>query len=571
MSERRPREEKHEERRPAERSSGGRRAGEGSSGERRAAERNSGERRHTERSSGERRAAERSSGERRAAERSSAERRHTEKNAGGRRSAESRSAERSHLSERERLRIARQVEREKKTKRQHRILIAVLAVLVVCIAAFLVIEVFPVYASAKMEIGTEATADDFVRLPFLKGSFASDSESYDCNKMGTYRIRVKAGMFTHTCMLTITDLVPPDLITQDVITGREGTVKPEDFVVSAEDATSVTYDFAKAPDTGKIGEMQEVMIRATDEAGNVSEKPAHVTILPTTYRLDLEAGSPPPGIEAFIPAGTDNGDSRILTDISTIDYNTMGETDIRILYNGTEYPAKIRILDSVAPVFLSADNFTSFLGESIRYKEHVSVWDNGGAFELQVDTSQVDPNTEGTYPVTYTAKDTSGNEASVMIQLTIARKTADEEVLFAMVDEILASIITEDMSKRDKVEAIYNYVNGSFPFVNWSDKSSYIVAATDMIRNGQGDCYSFFALTKALLTRADIRNGDIAASGFDEHYWNLVDIDDGHGWYHVDTTPNIVPMRVCLWTSADIAAANDGRYIYNPADYPPIP
>lgn len=479
--------------------------------------------------------------------------------------------ERSYYSDREEYLAARKLAREKKTKRQHVLLIVLLVVFAVCAAAFLLIEIFPVYASAKMEVGTEAAAKDFLRFPFLEGTFTPDSEKYDRNVMGTYRIRIRSGLFTHTCMLTITDSVPPELITQDVIVGRESSAKAEDFVVSAEDATEVTFDFAKAPDPGILGEMQDVTIRATDAKGNSTEKPAHVTILPTTYRLVLEPGSQPPAIDAFLPEGTNNGDSYILSDVNAIDYNALGETDIQIVYNGTVYPAKICIVDTIAPVFLFSENFTSFLGESIRYKEHVSVSDNSGYYDLKIDTSQVDPNTEGTYPVTYTARDASGNEASVTVQITIARKTADEEMLFAMVDEILGSITTPEMSKRDKVEAIYNYVNGSFPFVNWSDKSSYVVAAMDMIRNGQGDCYSFFALTKALLTRADIKNADIAASGWDEHYWNLVDIDDGHGWYHVDTTPNIVPVRVCLWTTADLATQNDGRYIYNPADYPPIP
>ena len=60
-------------------------------------------------------------------------------------------------------------------------------------------------------------------------------------------------------------------------------------------------------------------------------------------------------------------------------------------------------------------------------------------------------------------------------------------------------------------------------------------------------------------------------NGTSEHYWNLVDIEDGHGWYHYDSTPTVIPMEILFYTDADLAPLNDGRYDYDRSKFPDIP
>ena len=129
------------------------------------------------------------------------------------------------------------------------------------------------------------------------------------------------------------------------------------------------------------------------------------------------------------------------------------------------------------------------------------------------------------------------------------------------------------MTPRDKAQAIFTYITTGFLFVNDSDKSSYVLAANTMLDLGQGDCYSFYALSKAMLTRAGIKNMDICFYNrpIREHYWNLVDIEDGHGWYHFDSSPHILPVNVFLWTTQELQEANDGRYDFDTSKYPQIP
>ena len=100
-----------------------------------------------------------------------------------------------------------------------------------------------------------------------------------------------------------------------------------------------------------------------------------------------------------------------------------------------------------------------------------------------------------------------------------------------------------------------------------------MIAALDMLNNGQGDCFSFYSIAKAMLTRTGIKNMDISVNNPSSgilHYWNLVDIEDGHGWYHFDTTRWDSEIHVFLWEDSQLAVYNDGRWDYNPDNYPPI-
>ena len=465
------------------------------------------------------------------------------------------------------------LQRKKKRQQQLRRRYLIIGIAALLFVLFMVAEIFPVYSSAKMEVGTNVSAKDFLRFGFMPAKFTGDSEALNTKVPGTYDVKIRAGIFNHKCKLTVVDSTAPELVVQDVSIGVGETCKPEDFVVSVNDATETTVRFSKAPDETLKGVAQPVEIEAEDAAGNVTVKTAQLTLLPIITPVRVELGSAPPGISSFIPDVTEEDESTyIATDLSMIDYNTLGEYPVDVVWQDKPYTAKMIIIDTDPPVFDMAENFTSYLGESIRYKAHVTVHDNSGSCELTVDTSKVDQDKVGDYEVTYTATDPYGNTASVTVTLTIAEKTANEEVLFQKVDEILSQIINDNMSAKEKVEAIHHYANRNFLFVSDSVKGDYVRAALDMLAAGQGDCYSFFSLSKALLTRAGIKNMDIGVLADDrEHYWNLVDIDDGHGWYHYDSTPNLIGMDVIFWTEEMIQEVDDGRYSYDHSKYPAVP
>ena len=101
--------------------------------------------------------------------------------------------------------------------------------------------------------------------------------------------------------------------------------------------------------------------------------------------------------------------------------------------------------------------------------------------------------------------------------------------------------------------------------------------AGDAFVNRRGDCYNYACMAKAMLTRAGITNMDIERipAGNSLHYWNLVDIGDGHGWYHFDTTPRVDGNpTILLWTDAQMmeySQAHGNCFNYDRAVYPAIP
>lgn len=119
-------------------------------------------------------------------------------------------------------------------------------------------------------------------------------------------------------------------------------------------------------------------------------------------------------------------------------------------------------------------------------------------------------------------------------------KTYSENRYNAVVQQIIGKIITDDMTPRQKCRAIYDYVKGHVYYTGSSDKSDWKKGAYSGFVNGTGDCYTYYACCRALLTELGIDNMEVQRYGSSmptRHYWNLVDY--GEGWYHMDACPHL--------------------------------
>ena len=151
-------------------------------------------------------------------------------------------------------------------------------------------------------------------------------------------------------------------------------------------------------------------------------------------------------------------------------------------------------------------------------------------------------------------------------------------IIYGMVDEILAEIITPGMTTKQQVEAIYGWVRSNCSYIGTSDKSNWIQAAYVMMTNRQGDCYNYYGLVKLMLERLEIPNIDVEKvpnfEGDSMHYWSLVSIDGGKSWYHVDATPRKVPTYFCLVTDKvmdDFSAGYRNCFNRDTSLYPATP
>jgi hypothetical protein len=195
-----------------------------------------------------------------------------------------------------------------------------------------------------------------------------------------------------------------------------------------------------------------------------------------------------------------------------------------------------------------------YVGESPTYKKYVTVSDDKDTEpELAINSSRVDINTEGSYPILYQARDKAGNKSKTLtITYVVKNKQYSEDKLMSMIaDKVKEVGITDSMSKQKKVEKIFDYVHNLFRYSDDSNipnidrskwKSDWVEEAIRTITDEAGDCYSYYSLSKAFFEYYDIENIGIMRSPNSSlegtHYWSIVNIGEGGDdkWYYYDAT-----------------------------------
>lgn len=395
--------------------------------------------------------------------------------------------------------------------------IAAVAVVVLALAGFGLARLLDsgIVRTVRIEAGSGLpSASAFVEDPARAASYASDVGSIDTAIPGRYDLEIAVGDRTYPVVLDVVDTTPPTGTAQDVTAWAGEPVAADAFVAGSSDATAVTVSFKAAPDFATVG-VRPVTVVLTDTSGNATDLDATLTV-----RADTEA-----------------------------------------------------------PVIAGVKDLSVFIGETLSYRDGVTVTDNKDAtVALQIDNSGVDLTKAGTYAVTYAATDAAGNRAEVPATVTVSVKPADyvsEADLYAKVDEIFGTILKPGMTDLDKLSAIFYYVAGHISYTGTSDKSDWVKAAYLGITRGSGDCFNYFALAKAMLTRAGFESIPIErVPAKTHHYWNLVKYNGA--WYHYDCLPNLKYYHyVCLLrTDAEVAAfsaAKDAEGLFYVFDHTGIP
>jgi hypothetical protein len=165
-----------------------------------------------------------------------------------------------------------------------------------------------------------------------------------------------------------------------------------------------------------------------------------------------------------------------------------------------------------------------------------------------------------------------------------------EEMLYPLLDDVIDEIIYNGMSKKQMLRAVYDYVYNHIAYSSIADKSSWMSAAYEGLTTGQGDCYTYYALSKAFFERLGIENLDVAREQSaviktgERHFWNLVNLgdEDAPQWYHFDAC-HLNGLRVpwgFLMTDAQLDSYSELRqsasgvtdyfYAYDKSLYPSI-
>ena len=329
---------------------------------------------------------------------------------------------------------------------------------------------------------------------------------------GEYEILLSGKFSGMTVSLTIEDTTPPTLRTKNASVWIGGTAGAWDFAAQAEDLSGVTLRLDPVPSADKEGDVPVTLV-AADPYGNETRADAVLTVM----------------------------------------------------------------ADHDPPVIYGAEDIKVYLGNTVSFRKNVWAEDaRDGAVNVSVDSSAVNLNAAGVYTVTYSASDASGNIGRKSIRVTVTE--FDEALVNSLADGVLTRIGAWSGSERDKALAIFNWVSGS---IRYSTATSYLMgqywrAAYSGLTGYTGNCYTYYAVSAVLLTRAGIENVMIQRNiPSRPHYWNLVKIDGN--WYHFDTCPHYdgCDLWSFLLTDAEVAdySANVAvdYYSFDPDLYPATP
>ncbi|MCD7862980.1 MAG: DUF5011 domain-containing protein [Lachnospiraceae bacterium] len=316
--------------------------------------------------------------------------------------------------------------------------------------------------SYVLEYGEHVTKQDLLTAQGKGMSLINqvDLNNINVSGVGEYEISSTSGSKTLTCTITVADTTPPEVTLKEATVYLNKTVSVDSFIESVTDLSGVQeVRLTEEPDTSTAG-TYTVEIEAEDIYGNVATAEA------TLY---VKKDDVPP----------------VISGLSTL---TLAK-------------------HSSAPNYLSG----------------VSANDaTDGACAVSYDASSVNYNAAGTYYVTYTASDTSGNVATKKRTVVIEHDSEDTAALVASI----ASGLSND------VKSIADYVRS-----NASHNHSY--GGSDpvwygFVANKAGNCYVHAMCLKAILDYKGIESQLIWTTN-KTHYWLVVNVNGT--WKHVDATP----------------------------------
>lgn len=201
--------------------------------------------------------------------------------------------------------------------------------------------------------------------------------------------------------------------------------------------------------------------------------------------------------------------------------------------------------DQTPPEIIGVLDREIIMGGTVSYYDGVTICDDTDpAPSLEVDSTGVDVNTPGCYFITYIATDASGNQKRMAATVTVKplpEESTEAALANQLADNILSQIITEDMTTRQQVRAIYDWARTNVKYQNGLEHEDWYQAAYVAMYQGKADCFGFFGATKLMFQRLGIPNIDVEKvppyEGASMHYWSLVSVDGGKNYYHFDSTP----------------------------------
>ena len=380
-------------------------------------------------------------------------------------------------------------------------------------------------------------------IPIINCKMVTPLKDIPLDKPGEYPVQFLVNGNINTTLLTVEDTESPVIIAKEVVIAAGDSCKKEDFIEKVEDATKTKVKESGLSEYKGEAGIYKITLTATDIAGNVSEEVTHLYVLDVREKLTVELGTTSLPADKFIKSdktGIRLTYGKKFNIDKVLQKSGKYTVPIRALVKKNEKEIKLTLVvkDTKAPVIKGTRDLTIYIGSPFSYREGVSVTDNQpGGTALLVDASGVNPRKEGVYKVTYRSEDKAGNKAEKSVKVTVKKSSKSHAKEVAKyVKETLAEITNKNMTELEKLDKIFEFCHTKISYTGYSDKSDAIEAAYNGFRTHTGDCFTYFAVSEALITGAGFENIMVTRDGKgSDHFWNLIKYKDK--WYHFDACP----------------------------------
>lgn len=330
------------------------------------------------------------------------------------------------------------------------------------------------YKVCRVEAGVAVAPLDFLKKEDENAAFAKDSEQFDITEPGEYHIRVKSGLFTHSCTLVIQDTIAPQAQAASVRLEMGDFCEAKRFVTDIADATQVAVTYETEPDFTIVG-LQPVQIALTDKGGNRTIVESELFITQVIDSVTIEAGDDAPGLDSFVIAAQE---SKFITDISKFDYTRVGDHKVRLKVDGETYTSVLHIADTIPPK-AKVHDIEGFALLPRKPEDFVTeiedVTEVTTAFRKAPDLAHI-----GTQELELVFTDGGNNEVVKQVKLTLIEDT-ETPVIHGAAD--LRAFIGASVSYKKNVTVTDNCVEGlsltvDTSAVNLSAEGAYPVTYT---------------------------------------------------------------------------------------------
>ena len=340
-----------------------------------------------------------------------------------------------------------------------------------------------VQETVTLELGEQLTAEMVLRNPERDRALLDQSQLEQINTapIGEYTVTATVGATTQSCAVLVQDTRGPELVLRQVQRYPGRTAVLDDFVESVTDAS----------------EIKEIRLLSEFDVNTKGK-----------YPVTVEA--------------------------EDIHGNVTTQTTTLWVTN-----------DMVAPVISGASNpMTVEKHSQPDFLAGVSAYDGiDGVCEVICDSEKVDLHTAGTYYITYSATDSSGNVTTVKRKVTVEH---DAEDTTALVKQIAATLSSD-------VEEIRDYVRYNISYTtNWGGDDPVWYGFTTRT----GNCYVHALTLQRLLEEKGYETQLIWVTA-KSHYWLIVKLEEG--WRHIDATPTPAHSKYSIMTDTTRYATLNGR------------